>query len=84
MTYTRHVSIRAVLLAAVGTAVFSMAAQAQVVSRESDIVGLRLGQRIQVDDGSCPTGQIKEVTGTTLTPDGVARTSKCVPRVVRK
>lgn len=59
-------------------------AQAQVVSRESDIVGLRLGQRIQVDDGSCPTGQIKEVTGTTLTEDGVARSVKCVSRPGRK
>ena len=84
MTHSRLFSIRAVLLAAVGVTAFSMAAEAQVVSRESDIVSLRLGQRIQVDDGSCPTGQIKEVTGTTLTPEGVARSSKCVPRVVRK
>lgn len=51
------------------------------VSREADIVGLRLGQRIWVDDGSCPTGQIKEVMGTTLASDGsVARVKKCVQR----
>ncbi len=51
------------------------------VSREDDIVGLRLGQRIWVDDGSCPTGQIKEVMGTTLASNGsVARVKKCVPR----
>ena len=34
---------------------------AQQVSREQDIVDLRLGQRVLVDDGSCPAGQIKEV-----------------------
>jgi len=51
------------------------------VPRESDIVDLRLGQRIWVDDGSCPTGQIKEVMGTTLAGNGsVARVKKCVPR----
>lgn len=51
------------------------------VSREEDIVDLRLGQRIWVDDGSCPTGQIKEVMGATLASNGaVARVKKCVPR----
>ncbi|WP_398483005.1 DUF6719 family protein [Tardiphaga sp.] len=51
------------------------------VSREADIVDLRLGQRIWVDDGSCPTGQIKEVMGATLASGGgVARVKKCVPR----
>jgi len=51
------------------------------VPREADIVNLRLGQRIWVDDGSCPTGQIKEVMGATLAAGGgVARVKKCVPR----
>ena len=51
------------------------------VPREEDIMDLRLGQRIWVDDGSCPTGQIKEVMGTTLAANGnVARVKKCVPR----
>lgn len=54
------------------------------VSREQDIIGLRLGQRIQVDDGSCPTGQIKEVSGTTLSTSGVTRVRKCVPRAGTK
>ncbi len=53
----------------------------QQVSREQDIVDLRLGQRIQVDDGSCPAGQIKEVSGAKMTPAGVARSSKCIPRL---
>ncbi|UFS77734.1 MULTISPECIES: DUF6719 family protein [unclassified Tardiphaga] len=54
------------------------------VNREQDIVDVRLGQRILVDDGSCPTGQIKEVSGTTLTTSGVTRVRKCVPRAGTK
>jgi hypothetical protein len=56
-------------------------AQQQQVSREQDIVDLRLGQRILVDDGSCPAGQIKEVSGARMTATGVTRTSKCIPRL---
>ncbi len=55
-------------------------ANATQVQRESDIVNLRLGQRIKVDDGSCPAGQIKEVVGVSLTPNGVARSRGCVSR----
>jgi hypothetical protein len=50
------------------------------VAREQDIVGLRLGQRVQVDDGTCPQGQIKEVSGAKMTASGVTMTHKCVPR----
>jgi hypothetical protein len=53
----------------------------QVVSREQDIVGLRLGQRILVDDGSCPAGQIKEVSGARMTETGILRVQKCIPRL---
>jgi uncharacterized protein DUF6719 len=53
---------------------------AEQVSREQDIVNLRLGQRILVDDGSCPAGQIKEVSGSKMTPSGVLRTQKCISR----
>ena len=59
-------------------------ALAQQVAREQDIADLRLGQRIMVDDGSCPAGQIKEVTGVKLTTSGVARARKCVPRIGTK
>lgn len=55
-------------------------ASAQIVSRESDITGIRLGQRILVDDGSCKTGEIKQITGTKLTPQGVSTVKQCVPR----
>lgn len=51
-----------------------------LVSREQDVVNLRLGQRVKVDDGSCPAGQIKEISGTRMSAAGVVRTQKCVPR----
>jgi hypothetical protein len=57
---------------------------AEQVAREQDIVNLRLGQRIQVDDGSCPAGQIKEVSGAQLTTTGVVRVKKCIPRLGTK
>ena len=62
---------------------FALAAPvtAQQVSREQDIVGLRLGQRVKVDDGTCPAGQVKEVSGTKLTSGGVVAARKCIPRV---
>jgi hypothetical protein len=56
------------------------AARADIVGRESDIAELRLGQRVYVDDGSCPAGQIKEIAGMRLTASGVERTRKCVDR----
>ena len=49
----------------------STPALAEQVSREQDIVNLRLGQRIQVDDGTCPAGQIKEVSGAKMTAGGI-------------
>jgi hypothetical protein len=59
-------------------------ASAQVIGREQDIGDLRLGQRVMVDDGSCPTGQIKEVTGSQMTSNGVTRVRKCIPRLGTK
>jgi hypothetical protein len=72
------VSLALVLLAAP-----ALAQQLQV-SREKDIVDLRLGQRILVDDGACPAGQIKEVSGAKMTATGVARSAKCIPRLGTK
>ena len=67
---------------AVALIALSAPAQAQqTVMRESDITELRLGQRVLVDDGSCPTGQIKEIAGSQMTPAGVVSTRKCVPRL---
>jgi hypothetical protein len=55
-------------------------AHAVTIGREQDIVDLKLGQRVQVDDGTCPAGQVKEIRGAKMTDQGVARTATCVPR----
>ena len=55
--------MRAALPASLVLSLLVTPAMAEQVSREQDIVDLRLGQRILVDDGSCPAGQIKEVSG---------------------
>jgi len=69
-------------IAALALLVFASSALAQqAVMREQDIVDLRLGQRVLVDDGSCPAGQIKEVSGSQMTASGIVRTRKCVPRL---
>lgn len=82
----RHHSFSHALAGAlIATALFcSTSAPAQTVSREQDIGDLRLGQRLMVDDGSCPAGQIKEVQGAQMTPSGVLRTRKCIPRLGTK
>ena len=57
------------------------AVAATVVAREPLV--LRIGERVLVDDGSCPTGQIREVVGVSAqgaTPTRVGRQSHCVPR----
>ena len=56
-------------------------AQATTFSREQDVTDLKLGQRVKVDDGTCPAGQVKELSGAKMTESGVARARKCVPRV---
>lgn len=56
-------------------------ALAQQLSREQDIGELRLGQRVKVDDGTCPAGQIKEISGTRMTSGGIIRSQKCIPRL---
>ena len=72
------------LLAGLALVTATLSAMAEQVSREQDIVNLRLGQRILVDDGSCPAGQIKEVSGARMTANGVLRVQKCVPRLGTK
>ncbi len=54
--------------------------RAQQFSNEKEILDLRLGQRIKVDDGTCPAGQVKEISGTKMTNGGLVRTRKCIPR----
>jgi len=71
---------RAACLALLISSALTSAAYATTVGREQDIVDLKLGQRVQVDDGTCPAGQVKEVRGSKMTDKGVARTASCVPR----
>lgn len=69
------------LLVLLTSGVLSVCANAQVMSREQDIGDLRLGQRVMIDDGSCPAGQIKEVSGSTMGANGIVRVRKCIPRL---
>jgi Family of unknown function (DUF6719) len=82
MRDTHHINrLPILLLAALALWPIKSSAMEQQVSREQDIVNLRLGERIRVDDGSCPTGKIKEVAGTKMSASGIVRTRKCVPRL---
>ena len=71
---------RAACLALLISSTLASATYATTVGREQDIVDLKLGQRVQVDDGTCPTGQVKELRGSKMTDQGVVRTASCVPR----
>jgi hypothetical protein len=72
------------LLGGLALSALAAPATAQTVAREQDIGTLRLGQRIRVDDGSCPAGQVKEVSGTKMTSTGIVAARKCIPRVKPK
>jgi hypothetical protein len=76
-----HTTYVSLLLIGLALALAATSTTAEQVSREQDIVTLRLGQRILVDDGSCAAGQIKEVSGTKMTENGILRAQKCVPRL---
>ncbi|MGJ4889642.1 DUF6719 family protein [Bradyrhizobium sp. HKCCYLRH3099] len=66
--------------AVAGLVLFAAPGHAQYVGREQDITDLRLGQRVMVDDGTCPAGQVKEVSGSRMAETGIVRSVKCVPR----
>ena len=78
MAGKRRIFVVAILVA---SGLASVVSTAQPVSREQDIGDLRLGQRIKVDDGTCPAGQIKEISGTRMTSNGIVRSRTCIPRV---
>jgi hypothetical protein len=80
--FGRRTSLKALcFLAIFGLFALAAAMAAQPLSREQDIVDLKLGQRVKVDDGTCPAGQIKEISGTKMTATGVVRARKCIPRL---
>ena len=76
MTKTSYLALLSILLLALAPN-----AVAEQVSREQDIVNLRLGQRMKVDDGTGPAGHIKEVSGAKIIATGVVQTRKCIPRL---
>lgn len=73
--------VTAAIALSLALAALTPRAHAQYVGREQDIVGLRLGQRVLVDDGTCPAGEVKEVSGAKMTSTGVLPARKCVPRL---
>jgi hypothetical protein len=81
MTVSHHKHSPILLLCGFALAALATPAIAEQVLRKQDIVDLRLGQRIQVDDGSCPAGQIKEISGARMTAAGILRAQKCIPRL---
>lgn len=79
-----RVGLVALVSAAALAAMAHSAVAEQSLMREGDIVDLRVGQRVFVDDGSCPAGQIKQIVGSKLSQNGVVRTRSCVPRLAKK
>jgi hypothetical protein len=84
MTIHRPTYRRAPLVAGLICAALHMSAAAAAgtvaIPREPAEGEMRLGQRVRVDDGTCPAGQVKEVTAAQLTPQGILRTRVCVKR----
>ena len=61
----------------------STAAQSQALKSEPSIGDLPEGKKVLVDDGTCPAGQIKEVTGGSKIGH-VARSTRCIPHGGKK
>jgi hypothetical protein len=69
----------AMVLAAAAALWASAALATTIVKQEPPEGGLRYGQRLLVDDGSCPAGQIKELVGG-KSSSGVKRLRRCIHR----
>ena len=71
-------------ICAVAVAMVAGQARAEVLKKEPPMGALREGQVVLVDDGSCPSGQIKEVTGGNHVAAGgfkhIVRTRRCIAR----
>ena len=67
--------IRILCIAALG--LVCAGCQQTILQSEPAPGTLRTGQKVLVDNGSCPAGQVMQVTGST---PGVARAKQCVPR----
>jgi hypothetical protein len=79
-------SIMASLLAAILLSGVASAAAAAVLKQEPSEGTLRAGQAVLVDDGTCPPGEIKQVTGGANLSHGqyvagkASRQTKCIKR----
>ncbi len=73
-----------VLITAVACTALAATAQAEMLKREPAMGKLKLGQRVLVDDGRCPSGQVMEVVGGDHVKAGgtqqIERKRRCVPR----
>jgi len=52
-----------VLVFAMGNIIVPRPVEAQILTREPPMGAMKEGERVLVDDGTCPKGQIKEVIG---------------------
>jgi hypothetical protein len=63
---------------------FGSIASAEPLKREPPMGALRENERVLVDDGTCPSGQIKEVIGGNHIKVGgtkrIERTRHCIPK----
>ena len=77
-------SIRMLVIAMTLTLATCNANAAAILKSEPPMCQLKQGQRVLVDDGSCGSGQIREVTGGNHTKaggkDNTIRQYRCVPR----
>jgi len=71
-----------IIIAAFLLAAASQAAVAQTILKEEPKRNLlKYGKVVLVDDGSCPAGQIKEVTGgDSSAATNIKRTRRCIPK----
>jgi hypothetical protein len=73
-----------VLITAAASIALTAAAHAELLKREPPMGKLKQGQRVLVDDGRCPAGQVSEVVGGNHVKAGgtqqVERTRRCVAR----
>ena len=71
------------LAGALANGISGIADAQRKVAREPDMGKMRPGERLLVDDGSCPAGQMKLVIGGNHVKVGgnaqVERTRRCVP-----
>lgn len=83
-TMSKRRPIAAAAVIAVAVTIVAGRATAEVLKKEPPMGALREGQVVLVDDGSCPAGQIKEVTGGNHVAAGgfkrIVRTHRCIPR----